>query len=232
MQDDERLLQELSGSDEKGVRQSVSRSSQKTALTSVLLSSNPWIQRDLNRKISKIDGQMKRRERTLDWNQRQFFIKQLFDADENLRFCNPVNDDKSPITLPKVKVKTAKSTGNQARMGTIEGEQQLPTIRRQSATPSFGKNIDLQLGKSNTDSLGPVNPKAEVVDRICEDELIERLTLSLPVGLLVKASEKASRPIQERKKRLLKQNQTTIERNFKEDERWKKLQNSLVKSLY
>lgn len=231
MQDEERLLQELSGSDEKGIRQSVSRNSQKTALTSVLLSSNPWIQRDLNRKISKIDGQMKRRERTLDWNQRQFFIKQLFDADENLRFCHPINDDKSPITLPKVKVKTAKSTSHQIREGNQE-EHQLPSIRRQSASPSFGKNIDSQLGRPNTDSVGPVHQKTDVVDKICEDELIERLTLSLPVGLLVKASEKASRPIQERKKKLLKQNRTTVEKNFKEDERWKKLQNSLVKGLY
>ena len=58
----------------------------KTCMASVILNSNPWEQRDLDRKLSRIQTERKRKERTLDWTQRRFYINQVFDQNQNIRF--------------------------------------------------------------------------------------------------------------------------------------------------
>ena len=63
-----------------------SRIATKTSLPKVLLASNPQMDRELRKKLNSIQISQQRRERTLDWNQRQFLVHQIFDEDYNLRF--------------------------------------------------------------------------------------------------------------------------------------------------
>ncbi|XP_033109951.1 uncharacterized protein LOC117111183 isoform X2 [Anneissia japonica] len=55
-------------------------------LSSVLACGNPAEERRLAAQLQKIEHEKKRRESTLAWNQRNFFIKQVFDQDNELRF--------------------------------------------------------------------------------------------------------------------------------------------------
>ena len=47
---------------------------------------NPAEQRRLSRKLSKLEQERKKRESALTWTQRNFFMKQVFDQDKELRF--------------------------------------------------------------------------------------------------------------------------------------------------
>ena len=73
-------------SDRGIVYASKSRIMTKTNLPKVLLASNPQMERELRKKLDSISLSQQRRERTLDWNQRQFLVSQIFDDDFNLRF--------------------------------------------------------------------------------------------------------------------------------------------------
>ena len=53
---------------------------------SILFSGNPAAERRLAATLSKIDREKKKRESSMTWNQRNFFMKQIFDQDNNLRF--------------------------------------------------------------------------------------------------------------------------------------------------
>ncbi|XP_071958259.1 uncharacterized protein [Antedon mediterranea] len=55
-------------------------------LSSVLACGNPAEERRLATQLKKIEDEKRRRESTLAWNQRNFFIKQVFDQDNELRF--------------------------------------------------------------------------------------------------------------------------------------------------
>ena len=76
----------ISGLDERGVKPPLVRLPGKTALSAVLLSANPWEQRDLVKRLQQIQKEKTRKARSLEWTQRQFFVNQVFDTDLNLRF--------------------------------------------------------------------------------------------------------------------------------------------------
>lgn len=83
---EEFFLNELSGSREKGIIVPPARLPGKSRLSTVLLSSNPSEQRDLNRKLHKIAAEKLHRVKMIDLTQRHFLVKQIFDQDHNLRF--------------------------------------------------------------------------------------------------------------------------------------------------
>lgn len=58
----------------------------KTQLPTVLLASNPWEQRELDKKLDQLQLQRMRKLSSLQWNQRQFFISYLFDGNSNLKY--------------------------------------------------------------------------------------------------------------------------------------------------
>ena len=81
------LERDMSGEEERGIRMPIVRIPDgKTRLSSVLLKSNPWEKRDLERKLRHLHTQNGRRLKNLDWNQRKFFISKVFDHESKLRF--------------------------------------------------------------------------------------------------------------------------------------------------
>jgi hypothetical protein len=78
---------ELAGINERGVRAPIVRIPVKTHLSSVILTNNPWEERELEKKLEQIRQERRRRENTLNWFQRQFFVNQVFDQDDKLRFA-------------------------------------------------------------------------------------------------------------------------------------------------
>lgn len=70
----------------RGAKTPRSYLSGKSYLPKVLLTSNPLEERELQKKLTHITTGKTRRQRALEWNQRQFYISQIFDPDYNLRF--------------------------------------------------------------------------------------------------------------------------------------------------
>ena len=74
----------------------------KTNLSNVLLISNPWAKRDLDKRLNQIHEERTRRNKILDWAQRHFFVNHVFDQDYKLRFTKdrrPVNGGRVPPGL-------------------------------------------------------------------------------------------------------------------------------------
>ncbi|XP_070551391.1 uncharacterized protein [Ptychodera flava] len=85
------MTTEVAGSkitqEQKVKRKIVSGFNVKTnSIGSVLTSNNPAEERRLTRQLTLIENERKRRENVLTWNQRNFFISQVFDQDDELRF--------------------------------------------------------------------------------------------------------------------------------------------------
>lgn len=75
----------------------------KTNLSNVLLTSNPWAKRDLDKRLLHLSEEKSRRSKILDWTQRHFFVNQVFDQDYNLKFTKdrpPLNSNVNRMPLP------------------------------------------------------------------------------------------------------------------------------------
>ena len=77
---------EMSGINERGIKAPPIRLPGKTHLADVLLTSNPWEQRDLERKLKELNRLQVQKERAHIWSQRRFFMNRIFDSDLSLRF--------------------------------------------------------------------------------------------------------------------------------------------------
>lgn len=85
---DSTLVCEIAGMDECGLTSPRGRFAGKTNLPKVLLTSNPLMDRDLQKKLDNITLNQTRRVKTLEWNQRHFLVSQIFDENYNLRFTD------------------------------------------------------------------------------------------------------------------------------------------------
>ncbi|XP_064651064.1 uncharacterized protein LOC135502287 isoform X2 [Lineus longissimus] len=128
------LEMELSGFEERGVRPPIVRIPIKTHLSSVILSNNPWEERELEKKLEQIRQERRRRENTLNWFQRQFFVNQVFDQDDRLRFAGDAAED---LTATK---------GKGSREAPPSGKPRRQKSRRRSLakTPKYPKPESLQ----------------------------------------------------------------------------------------
>ena len=73
----------------------------KTHMASVILNSHLWEQRDTDRKLSRIQTERKQEERALDWTHRRFYIKQVFDQNQKIRF--PKSSGNQVPNVPKLR---------------------------------------------------------------------------------------------------------------------------------
>ncbi len=66
---------------------------------------------------------------------------------------------------------------------------------------------------------------------LCQDDVIGRLTSTLPAALMVRANQNLNKVIDQRKQRLLKKSRDRITRSSLLDPRWQNLQGSLSNDL-
>ena len=127
------LEREMSGEEERGLKQPLIRIPGKTHLAAVLLNSNPWEQRDLDKKLKEITREQIQRQRALHWAQRRFFIEQVFDPELNLRFAKLDQERESQQKEPQKQSTVVRD--NDRGLGQ---SQEPPRIQRLLGEPSRG----------------------------------------------------------------------------------------------
>ncbi len=107
----------------------------KTELATVLLTSNPWEERDLHRKLLQISKEKTRKGKLLEHSQRQFFINQIFDQELNLRFSKldaSLGDHSSEISSVAQNFPRKDVQLDNRKVHADQQDGKLPAIRKMS----------------------------------------------------------------------------------------------------
>ncbi|CAH1791098.1 unnamed protein product [Owenia fusiformis] len=97
------FLDQLSGSEERGVANPPIRIPIKTHLKDVFLKTNPWHDRKLHTIIDQLDKEKRQKLDALNWAQRQFFVSSVFDHDK-LHFVTDKSNEEQIETSEKQKL--------------------------------------------------------------------------------------------------------------------------------
>lgn len=91
------LEEELGGVQERGVRLSVQKLAKNSKIPKAILFANAALSKELRKQQTLLESAKHHRLIVLSWNQRQFFLRQMFDAQNNFRFVtrkvSPAEDD-------------------------------------------------------------------------------------------------------------------------------------------
>lgn len=204
------LLKDMSGEDERGVKPPLIRIPNKTYLSGVLLNSNPWEKRDLDRKLDRIKRERIRREKTLDWSQRQFFMKQIFDQESNLRFPGKSQNDDDTDDLTGTNREgnfssRSYKTPRESMMNRRTANENVPQTNKEASTqgqivrlPNMAKaGLGIFTEKSTLNAKHSVksSPRTTALDDILARKSIGNMLAAVSLPVLNQSSGKPAQPV-------------------------------------